>query len=293
MRIAVTGREGQVVRALVECGSRLGHEIVPVGRPELDLAKNPSQVGHALAAACPQAIVSAAAYTAVDRAESERDLAFAVNERGARIVAEAANGLGVPLVHLSTDYVFDGSKNAPYVETDPTAPTGIYGASKLAGEAAVLTAHPNSAVLRTAWIYSPFGTNFAKAMLRLAQEQDEVAVVADQYGNPTSALDLAEGILAVMENLSASDDLSQRGIFHMASAGEATWADFAEVIFSSSAALRGPSARVRRIRTADYATAAKRPANSRLDCSKLHLAHGIHLPEWHSSVPDVVRQLVP
>ena len=292
MRIAVTGREGQVVRALVECGSRLGHQIVPVGRPELDLAQNPSRVGQALAAAYPDAIVSAAAYTAVDRAESERDLAFVVNERGARVVAEAANELDVPLVHLSTDYVFDGSKNAPYFETDLTAPMGIYGASKLAGESAVLAAHPNSVILRTAWIYSPFGTNFAKTMLRLAREQEEVAVVADQKGNPTSALDLAGGILDVVANLLASDDQNKRGMFHMASAGEATWADFAEAIFSLSAALSGPSARVRRIRTEDYPTAAKRPANSRLDCSKLCDAHGIRLPEGHSSLPGVVRRLV-
>lgn len=292
MRIAVTGRQGQVVRALVECGSRLGHEIAPVGRPELDLAGDAARARQALAAASPDSIVSAAAYTAVDRAESERDLAFAVNERGARVVAEAANELGVPLVHLSTDYVFDGSKNAPYVETDATVPTGIYGASKLAGERAVLTAQPNSAILRAAWVYSPFGANFAKTVLRLAGQQEEVAVIADQQGNPTSALDLAEGILGVVENLVASDDPNQRGIFHVASGGEATWADFAEAIFSSSAALGGPSAQVRRIRTIDYATAAKRPANSRLDCSRLRDAYGIALPEWHSSVPEVVRRLV-
>jgi len=292
MRIAVTGREGQVVRSLIERAPGLGHEIVPIGRPGLDLTAEADSIRKALADASPDAIVSAAAYTAVDRAESERDLAFAVNERGARAVAEAANDLDVPLIHLSTDYVFDGSKTTPYVETDATEPAGIYGASKLAGERAVLAAHANSVILRTAWVYSPFGENFAKTMLRLAGDREEVSVVADQQGNPTSALDIADGVLRVVANLAGSDSSDQRGIFHMTAAGEGTWADFAEVIFSASAAAGGPSARVRRISTDDYPTPAKRPANSRLDCSKLQSAHGIRLPNWRASASMVVGRLV-
>src|SRR4051812_24717908 len=178
MRIAVTGREGQVVRALLERGASLGHEIIAVGRPELDLAGDPALIVEALADVSPDAIVSSAAYTAVDKAEVESELAFAVNGRGAGAVAEAARTRGVPLVHLSTDYVFDGSKAEPYVETDATGPAGVYGASKLAGEQAVLGAHDNVAVLRTAWVYSPFGANFVKTMLRLAGDRDEVSVVA-------------------------------------------------------------------------------------------------------------------
>jgi dTDP-4-dehydrorhamnose reductase len=292
MRIAVTGRDGQVVRSLIERAPELGHEIVPIGRPELDLSAEADSIRRALADTSPDAIVSAAAYTAVDRAESERDLAFAVNERGARAVSEAANNLNVPLVHLSTDYVFDGSKATPYVETDATGPAGVYGASKLAGEHAVLAAHDNSAILRTAWVYSPFGANFAKTMLRLANDREEVAVVADQQGNPTSALDIADGVLRVVANLAASDSVDQRGIFHMTATGEGTWADFAEAIFSASAAAGGPSARVRRISTADYPTPAKRPANSRLDCSKLQSAHGVRLPDWRTSASMTVGRLV-
>jgi dTDP-4-dehydrorhamnose reductase len=292
MRIAVTGREGQVVRSLVERAPPLGHEVVPVGRPELDLAGDAESIRAAIAAASPDVIVSAAAYTAVDRAESDRGLAFAVNEGGARAVAQAANDLGVPLLHVSTDYVFDGTKQAPYVETDTPQPTGVYGASKLAGEQAVLDACPNSAILRTAWVYSPFGANFARTMLRLAGDREEVAVVADQRGNPTSALDIADGLLGVAVNLATSSDPAQRGIFHMTASGEGSWADFADAIFAASAAAKGPAARVRRITTAEYPTPANRPANSRLDCSKLEEAHGVRLPDWRTSAAAVVRRLV-
>ena len=292
MRIAVTGREGQVVRSLIERGAELGHDIVPVGRPELDLGGDPAAIHEALARVSPEAIVSAAAYTAVDRAESERDLAFAINERGAGAVARSASELGVPLVLISTDYVFDGSKPEAYVETDPTGPTGVYGASKLAGEQAVLGATDNAAILRTAWVYSPFSANFVKTMLRLASDRDEIAVVADQRGNPTNALDIADGVLRVAANLAASDDPRQRRLFHMSAGGEATWADFAEAVFAASADAGGPSASVRRITSAEYPTRAQRPANSRLDSSRLAEAHGVRLPSWETSLPGVVQRLL-
>jgi dTDP-4-dehydrorhamnose reductase len=292
MRILVTGREGQVARSLLEKGADAGHEIVLVGRPELDLAGDGDLIIAAIEAATPDVIVSAAAYTQVDKAESERELAFAVNEGGARAVARAAHQLGVPLLHLSTDYVFDGSKPSPYVEEDATGPASVYGASKLAGEEAVRREHGNSAVLRTAWIYSPFGANFVRTMLRLAGERDEVRVVADQRGNPTSALDIADGVLAVAANLLGNPDPALRGTFHMTAAGEATWADFAEAIFSFSAERSGPTGAVRRISTADYPTPAGRPANSRLDSGKLAQAHGVRLPDWRASVKEVVTRLL-
>jgi dTDP-4-dehydrorhamnose reductase len=228
----------------------------------------------------------------VDKAETESDLAHAVNGAGAGAVARAAKALGVPLVHVSTDYVFDGALDRPYRESDPTGPTGVYGASKLAGERAVLEAYPEgSAVLRVAWVYSPFGGNFVKTMLRLAADRDEVSVVADQLGNPTGALDIADGILMVAANLAASDDASLRGVFHMTAQGEASWADFAEGIFATSAAQGGPSAAVRHITTAEYPTPAARPANSRLDCSLIARVHGVTLPEWRGSLGTVVAHL--
>lgn len=291
MRIVVTGRQGQVVQSLLLKGQAAGHEIVPLGRPELDLAA-PEGCEAVLAGLRPDVLVSAAAYTAVDRAESEPELAHAVNAAGPAALATAAANLGVPLVHLSTDYVFAGDKPEPYVETDPLQPLGVYGASKLAGEQAVLERHgANSVILRTAWVYSPFGANFVKTMLRLAADRDEVSVVADQWGNPTSALDIADGILCIAARLVANSDPALRGVFHMTAAGETTWAGFAEAIFASSAAAGGPTARVRRIATSDYPTPAHRPANSRLDCSKLEQRYAVRLSEWRGAIEQVVAQL--
>lgn len=292
MRIAVTGQAGQVVTSLIERGNAAGHAVIGIGRPELDLA-DPGSVIRALEAAAPDAIVSAAAYTAVDKAETERELAYAVNGAGAGAVARAARALGVPLVHVSTDYVFNGLADLPYGESDPTGPTGVYGASKLAGEQAVLAIHgDNSAIVRVAWVYSPFGANFVKTMLRLAADRDEVSVVADQVGNPTSALDIADGILSIASNLVSDSSPVLRNVFHMTAQGEANWADFAEAIFAASAKRGGPSASVRRIGTADYPTPATRPANSRLDCGLIAWVHGVALPNWHVSLDPVIARLI-
>jgi dTDP-4-dehydrorhamnose reductase len=293
MRVAVIGGAGQLVLSLAERGTLAGHEIVAVGPPELDLARNDdAAILAALRTAQPQVIVNAAAFTAVDRAESESELAFAINARGAGAAACAAAALGVPLVHISTDYVFSGSKPAPYLEDDAPSPASVYGASKLEGEQAVLAAGGDAAILRTAWLYSPFASNFVKTMLGLAASRDEISVVSDQIGNPTSALDLADAVLAVAANLLASPDPALRGVFHAAGDGAASWAQFAEVIFAVSAARGGLSARVIPITTAEYPTAAKRPANSRLDCTKLARLHGLHLPDWQSSADAVVSRLV-
>lgn len=291
MRIVVTGRDGQVARSLVERGSLAGHEIVTIGRPQLDLSGGADTIISAIEAERPDVVVSAAAYTAVDKAEAEPELAFAINERGARAVAKAANEVGAALVHLSTDYVFDGGKDSPFTETEPPQPLGVYGASKLAGERAVLAENGNTAILRTAWIYSPFGRNFVKTMLHLGAERDEVSVVADQRGNPTSALEIADGVIAVATNLVQGGDPEQQGIFHMTARGEASWAEFAKAIFALSEEAGGPSASVRPITTADYPTAARRPANSRLDSTRLERTHGVRLPDWRESLKVVVERL--
>ena len=292
MRILVTGTTGQVARALRERAAAHGVVVRPVGRPAFDLTV-PSGILPALRAIGGDVVVSAAAYTAVDQAEAEPEVAEAVNGEGARAVAEAAASLGVPVVHLSTDYVFDGQSVRPYRESDPVAPLGAYGRSKLSGELAVGQANPNSAILRTAWVYSPFGKNFVATMLRLASSRDEVAVVADQQGSPTSALDIADGVIAVGRNLvERPADAGLRGVFHMTGAGDTTWADLASFVFEHSRRLGGPSARVRRISTEEYPTAARRPLNSRLDSSKLARVHGISLPSWQSSVPPCVSRIL-
>lgn len=293
MRIAVTGGPGQLVLSLAERGPLRGHDVVSVGPPELDLATPDDDAIHAaLAAIRADAIVNAAAWTAVDKAEAEPALVHAINAEGAGAVARAAARLDIPLVHVSTDYVFSGDKPEPYVETDPTGPTGVYGTTKLAGEKAVLASGADAAILRTAWVYSPFGANFVKTMLRLAAGRDEVGVVADQHGCPTSALDLADAVLGVAENLAAGSDPARRRLFHATGTGEGTWADLAEVVFAASAAAGGPTARVNRISTADYPTPARRPANSRLDCARLAQVHGIRLPEWRASAAAVTARLI-
>jgi dTDP-4-dehydrorhamnose reductase len=292
MRLAVTGKTGQVMTALLERGAVAGVEVIALGRPEFDLGQDQSMLD-ALEAVSPDVIVSAAAYTAVDKAETESELAQAVNGRGPGLVAAAAAALNVPVIHLSTDYVFNGSKATPYVETDATGPLGVYGSSKLAGEAAVAAATPNHVILRTAWVYSPFGQNFLKTMLRLAADRPELRVVDDQRGNPTSALDIADAVLAIARNLlDRPDDAALRGVFHLAGTGEASWADFAIEIFAASAALGGASSAVSRITTADYPTPARRPANSRLSSAKLQQIHGVTMPHWTSSTRSVVERLV-
>lgn len=294
LRYLITGREGQVVRSLIEqCRLEKNTDIdlIPVGRPAFDLAKTET-IKSAIDEIKPDIIISAAAYTAVDQAEADEATARHVNAAGPRALAQAASLHGIPIIHLSTDYVFDGTKTAPYTEADPVAPLGIYGHSKLEGEEYILEAWDNVAILRTAWVYSPFGKNFVKTMLRVAENRDTLNVVDDQIGNPTSALDIADGILAVAANLLSSPALELRGVFHMTGRGDASWADFAEEIFDVSKQGGGPVATVQRIRTADYPTPAKRPPNSRLNNNKLQSTHGIKLPEWQISTRDVVTHLV-
>jgi dTDP-4-dehydrorhamnose reductase len=292
MRIVVTGRGGQVVRSLLERASdRSGLTIVPLGRPQLDLAM-PASIETAIAGAEPDLVISAAAYTAVDRAEDEPDLAFAVNAVGAGLVAKAAAGIGVPVIHLSTDYVFNGESEGAYSEDDRPAPRGVYGASKLAGEKAVAEANPRHLILRTAWAYSPFGTNFVKTMLRLAADRDEISVVSDQWGNPTSALDLADGILQAAGVIEHANDVGGYGIYHLVGSGETNWSGFARHVLEASQGFGGPHARVKDISTADYRARAPRPANSRLSTAKFTAAFGWSAPDWQQSCVQVVRRLI-
>lgn len=289
MRLAVTGKNGQVVSALQALASA-DLEIVALGRPELDLAQ-PETVLQALSDAKPDVVVSAAAYTAVDKAESEPELAFAVNRDGAGAVAQAAKELGVPIIHLSTDYVFDGTKATAYVETDAIGPMSVYGLSKLEGENTVAEITPNHAILRTAWVYSEYGNNFVKTMLRLGESRDEINVVADQFGCPTSANDIASAIVEIARQLSTDSSPRLRGVFHLSGTGETNWANFAKRIFAFSAENGGKPMVVNDIVTAQYPTPAKRPANSRLDCSKLEEVFGIRLPAWQTSTRAVVTAL--
>jgi dTDP-4-dehydrorhamnose reductase len=292
MRIAVTGRNGQVAQSLLERAAASKVDVHTVARPEVDLAR-PDTVEVALIDLRPDAIVNAAAYTAVDLAESEPSLAYQINGAGAEAAARAAAKLGIPIVQLSTDYVFSGNLDRPYREDDPADPLGAYGDSKLKGEQAVAAVNDNHVILRTAWVYSPFGKNFARTMLTLADKRDRISVVSDQRGTPTNALDFADGIFAIVRNLLDRPSAQElRGVFHMTGSGETNWAEFATEVFAASAAAGGPFARVLPISTSEYPTPARRPANSRLDNSRLVNVHGVRLPPWEQSLQRCIERLV-
>lgn len=289
MRLCVTGKHGQFAQSIKQ---RIGDDVdlTFVGRPGFDLS-NPDTVLRSLDEAQPDVVISAAAYTAVDQAESEVEKAFAVNAIGAGAVAQAAEKLGVPLLHLSTDYVFPGTATRQYRETDETGPRTVYGRSKLEGEIRVADACSRHLILRTAWVYSPFGKNFVRTMLNAAVERDQVSVIHDQRGNPTSALDLADALIHIARSL-LDKNVEEYGVFHICGSGETDWSEFARHIFDCSAALGGPAALVNPIPSDEYPLPAKRPANSSLDCSKLLASYGWRLPHWRISTNVVVRQLL-
>ena len=292
MKILVVGAQGQLARSLVAAGrTREDVAVTAVGRPELDLLDRAS-IARALDGVAPQLVVNGAAYTAVDKAEVDVATAFAVNRDGAAQLAAAARARGCPIIHISTDYVFDGMKDAAYSEDDATHPLGVYGRSKLEGEQAVAAANPEHLILRTAWVYSPHGHNFLKTMVRLAGERSELRVVGDQRGNPTFAPHLAAAILAIALHLQAEASSPQAwGIFHAVALGETTWAGFAAAIIASAAKLGVPQVPVIPISTAQYPTAAKRPANSCLSCEKLQRVFGVRLPAWQDGVAECMAGL--
>ncbi|NJR13318.1 MAG: dTDP-4-dehydrorhamnose reductase [Phyllobacteriaceae bacterium] len=267
MRLLVTGTQGQVAQALAARAQEASVALELLGRPVLDLAE-PAAAQAAMTAAInrfgPTLIVNAAAYTAVDQAEDEPERAFAINGVGAGAMAAAAASAGLPIVQISTDYVFDGTKPSPYLATDTPKPQSVYGASKWAGERAVMAATPYHLIIRTAWVHSPYGKNFVKTMLKLAETCDEVRVVADQIGNPTSAFDIAEAILAAAHQIQTAPATIPWGIHHLVGPEAMSWADFATRILAESAAKGGPTAKVVPITTAEFPTKAKRPGNSRL-----------------------------
>lgn len=289
MKLLVTGAQGQVAQSLVT--ARSSHDVVAIGRPDLDITDIDTVRRH-IGNVEPAVIVNCAAYTAVDKAESELEAAERVNASGAGNVARACNEAGIPVIHISTDYVFDGEKPTPYLETDYTGPRSAYGRTKLAGEEMVAEANPRHLILRTAWVYSPYCNNFVKTMLRLAATRPELGVVDDQHGSPTYAPHLAEAIVAILAQLELQPHAIDWGIYNAAGAGETTWCGLAREVFRVSQASGGPSAVVSAITTADYPAPAKRPANSRLDGGKLKAAFGIELPHWTEGVGACVSALL-
>ncbi|GGB61201.1 NAD(P)-dependent oxidoreductase [Roseibium aquae] len=268
MRVLVTGKEGQVARCLADrapyhpalelvFAARQGTEIL------LDLAREET-IRAAVAMTKPDVILNAAAYTAVDQAEDEPELAMAINGWAPGILAQEAAKIGARIIQISTDYVFDGELDRPYLPSDPVNPIGVYGKTKLAGEEAVRAATPDHVIVRTAWVYSPYGKNFYKTMLQLAETRDEISVVDDQIGNPTKAHDIADGLLTICNDWAAGRSMRLAETIHLVGPDEMTWCGFARRIFAESAASGGPFCHVNAITTSDYPTRAKRPRNSRL-----------------------------
>ena len=289
--VLVTGGSGQVGGALAAMAEVEGFRFVAPGRDDLDLL-TPASFAPVLASRPWAAIVNAAAYTAVDKAESEVEEAWRINALAPACLARQAALAGIPLVHVSTDYVFSGASALPYVEDDPVAPLGVYGASKEGGEQGVRTAGGRAVILRTSWVVSPWRANFLKTMLRLGAERDVLRVVADQQGAPTSAIDLACALATIARAL-ANDPAAPTGTFHFSNAGATTWADFATEIFRLSAARGGPSARVEPISTAQYPTPACRPAYSLLSTARIERLYGLSPRPWQAAISDIIDELIP
>ncbi len=293
MKIVLIGKGGQVGRELVGSLAAIG-DVAAFDRAGADLER-PDDLSALLRRERPEVVVNAAAYTAVDKAESEPDRARIVNELAVGALAHAAADLGATLVHYSTDYVFDGTNPSRYVETDEPHPLSVYGATKLGGERAVAAAGCRHWVFRTTWVYASHGHNFIRTMLRLGRERDSLRVVDDQFGVPTSARLIAEVTAACIGRLATGSPLAS-GVYHLAPHGETTWCRFARAILAAAreqgVPLRCPPENVVGIGTADYPLPARRPANSRLDTTKLETALNIRLPEWQDDVPAVVAALV-
>lgn len=291
LHILVTGGAGQVGRELI-VADWPDHVVLHAPlRSELDLG-DANSVRAAFGRTAFAAVINSGAWTAVDKAETDVAAAFSANAIGPAVLAEATRQVGIPLIQVSTDYVFDGAKSAPYVETDAVAPLSVYGASKLAGEFAVLSGNPRSLVLRTAWVHSAHRANFVKTMLRLAAERPLVRVVDDQHGCPTSARDIAAALRTITLRMIA-DPNAPTGVYHFVNAGQTTWAALAREIFALSAKMGGPHAEVEPITTAEYPTPARRPVNSRLATEKLLRDYGVQPRPWQTAVAEIVAELHP
>lgn len=288
MKILVTGRNGQVAQSMLH-STQEGVEIVALGRPELDITDKTS-IAKAVQVYKPDIVVNAAAYTAVDKAETEIQEAFAVNRDGARNVAEIAQDNGLPIIHISTDYVFNGQNENGYKEDDAPGPLNVYGLSKLEGEWGVMEANPNHIILRTAWVYSQFGNNFVKTMIRLAQTHDEINVVSDQWGTPTSADFIANNIITIGKQVTGKiPPQNWRGIFHLVPDGKTNWADFARKIFNSTTTANERNVVVHSIPSIAYKTACVRPANSLLNNIKTKTCFSLKFQTWDIYFKEQIR----
>ena len=289
MKILVFGASGQIGREVCRAAWPPRYAILPLDRKAVDITKS-AAVSAMLARETPDLVINLAAYTAVDRAESEPEVAWAANCAGAAHIAGACDESATPLVHLSTDYVFDGRKTGPYREEDAVGPLGVYGRSKEAGERAVRAAVARHMILRTAWVFGAYGANFVKTMLRLAAERPVLRVVADQRGCPTAAADIAAALMVIAAHIERGE--AKWGTYHFVGAGAASWHSFAQAIFDQAAPQLAACPQVEPITTEQYPTLARRPMNSVLDCRKIEEVFGISSPPWRTALATVIRELL-
>lgn len=291
MKILVTGTAGQLARSLaLRAQGQEDVEIVVVGRPDLDL-ESPATFAPILRSIAPDMVINAAAHTAVDQQEDEPERAFRINAEAPAELARLTRHAGIPIVQISTDYVFDGRSERPYLETDEPNPQTVYGRSKLAGEQVVRAGNPNHLVVRTAWVVSPYGRNFVKTMLSLAATRDKLQVVADQFGNLTEARDLADGLLAAARVWRSQAGFAQ-GVYHLGGQGKASWYDVAKHVLAVSERLGGPSAMVEPIASAQWPAKAARPANSELNSGAFARDFGFRAGEWKPTISGLVARLL-
>ena len=289
MKVLVTGCNGQVGHCLVE--QVVNHQVLAVDRDQLDIT-DPIAVEKTVLEFEPDIIINAAAHTAVDKAEEEEALSFAINRDGPKYLAESAERIGAAMLHISTDYVFSGDKAGLYNEQDEVNPQGVYGLSKLAGEEAVAKACSRHIILRTAWVFGEHGNNFVKTILRLAQSRDSLGIMGDQFGGPTYAGDIAHTLILIAENIVQQDeefDSSKFGIYHFSGLPHVSWSDFAQTIFDEAIKqdLLKQSPIITSITTADYPTPAKRPANSKLDVNKINLNFSLVASDWQYALRNL------
>ena len=287
LRILISGQHGQVSQALQKSLPDRG-ELIVLGRDALDLSQ-PESIREVVQGLKPDVIINAAAHTAVDQAESEPALAFAINATAPGVFAQEAARLGVPFIHYSTDYVFDGGKTSPWVESDPTHPLSVYGSSKLAGEQAITAAGGQYLILRTSWVYSLTGRNFLLTMQRLLQEREKLSIVSDQIGAPTWAGTIADSTRTLIDRW-REGNAGAWGIYHLTASGQASWFDFAQAIGDQLVSAGKPCASLEGILTSAYPTPATRPLNSRLDCSRLQREWGVSQPDWHDAMLECLAQ---
>lgn len=288
MRILIIGKNGQIAKSLYELKNQNELDFFFIGRPEIDL-EVPNNISEIIKSINPDIVINAAAYTNVDQAEKDFEKAFLINAIAPKLISKTCNSLNIPIIHYSTDYVFSGETSTNYKENDICNPINLYGKSKFEGEINVAFENPNHVILRTSWVYSQFGNNFVKTMLKLGNQKNEISVVNDQFGSPTYAKEIAIATLKIAKRIKENQSSELRGVFHLSASNTTNWADFAKTIFEIHSNNNDNKIKIIPIMSSQYSFIAKRPRNTILNCEKLFDIYGIKLPDWKTSLKECIE----